>query len=130
MSSEKKNNITSITIIDQRQRLAADAIPQKFGVEENNTLDKITDNMPGDEKISQIDESHNFLPNSLPEYLQNTVQLIYNLIYSLKKKLMKFKFIHQAKTYTLRAKFAVTKGPFDLCDRHLICHSVKKYHIL
>ena len=67
-----QNNIISIMINDQRQRLAADAILQNFGEEENNTLDKIVGNMPGNEEISQIDESHYFKPYSLPEYLTDS----------------------------------------------------------
>ena len=66
----QQTNITSIKMKYQRLRLAPDAIPQKFGVNENNALDEITVNMPGDEKISQVDESNYFLPNSLPEFLQ------------------------------------------------------------
>ena len=50
-----QNNIISIMINDQRQRLVADAILQNFGVKENYTLDKIIGNMPGNEEISQID---------------------------------------------------------------------------
>ena len=67
-----QNNIIAIMINDQRQRLAADAILQNFGVKENNTLDKIIGNMPGNEEISQIDESHYFKPYNLPEYLTDS----------------------------------------------------------
>ena len=59
-------------INDQRQRLVADAILQNFGVKENYTLDQIIGNMPGNEEISQIDESHYFKSYSLPEYLTDS----------------------------------------------------------